>query len=231
MLNRKININSLVELANVLNSFEAKFVFVGGAVLELYTDDPASEEVRITTDIDLTIEVTGYADLSKIEGALYTKGFIPDPEGNTTHSYLWHGLKIDLIPSNEQIIGFSNRWYKSGITKAVELHILSSKLLILPFAYFLASKLEAFNDRGKGEYRTSHDFEDIIFIINNNSKAVEEVLSSQPDVKNFIQSEFKKLLDNKHVEEYISAHLSPAGASNRYPIVHQKITSIVSGNT
>jgi hypothetical protein len=31
-------------------------VFVGGAVISLYTDDPATDEVRPTSDIDLTLQ-------------------------------------------------------------------------------------------------------------------------------------------------------------------------------
>ncbi len=37
---------------------------------------------------------------------------------------------------------------------------------------FLATKFEAFKDRG-GDYRTSHDFEDIVYVLDNRTTIVE----------------------------------------------------------
>lgn len=37
-------------------------VFVGGAVVSLYTDDPAADEIRPTSDIDLTVMLMSYGE-------------------------------------------------------------------------------------------------------------------------------------------------------------------------
>lgn len=35
-------------------------VFIGGAVVSLYTDDSAADEIRPTSDIDMTINLANY---------------------------------------------------------------------------------------------------------------------------------------------------------------------------
>jgi hypothetical protein len=53
-------------------------VFVGGAVISLYTDDPATDEVRPTSDIDLTIQFSGFAEWTKIQNRLAELRFYPE---------------------------------------------------------------------------------------------------------------------------------------------------------
>jgi hypothetical protein len=53
-------------------------VFVGGAVAELYADDPGSSDIRLTQDVDCTIELSSYREHSELENELRTKGFAND---------------------------------------------------------------------------------------------------------------------------------------------------------
>ncbi|MBK9792731.1 MAG: hypothetical protein IPP60_06420 [Sphingobacteriales bacterium] len=53
---------------------------------------------------------------------------------------------------------------------------------ILPLSYFLASKFTAYNDRGNKEPRTSHDFEDITYLLDNRIHLAEEINNSPKDI-------------------------------------------------
>jgi hypothetical protein len=55
--NRTINIAVVAEVAAALKHIKKDMVFVGGAVVSLYTDDPAAEEIRPTQDVDMTINI------------------------------------------------------------------------------------------------------------------------------------------------------------------------------
>jgi hypothetical protein len=55
MENRTINIGVVAEVAKALAELKKQMVFVGGAVVSLYADDPAADEIRSTADIDMTI--------------------------------------------------------------------------------------------------------------------------------------------------------------------------------
>ena len=46
MENRVINIAIVAEVAEALKELKENMVFVGGAVISLYTDDPAADELR-----------------------------------------------------------------------------------------------------------------------------------------------------------------------------------------
>lgn len=67
------------------------------------------------------------------------------------------------MPTEPKVIGFSNDWYPEGFEQAMDMY-LDDQTTIRCFSlpYFLASKWEAFKGRGKNDYRTSKDFEDIV---------------------------------------------------------------------
>lgn len=46
MENRTINIAVVAEVAKALKYIKKDMVFVGGAVVSLYTDDPAADEIK-----------------------------------------------------------------------------------------------------------------------------------------------------------------------------------------
>jgi hypothetical protein len=72
------NIEMLQTVADGLEELREEIVFVGGAVAELYADDPASSDIRPTQDVDCTIELRSYKEHTELEEGLRTKGFAND---------------------------------------------------------------------------------------------------------------------------------------------------------
>jgi hypothetical protein len=74
------------------------------------------------------------------------------------------------MPTADNILRFTNRWYKEGFDATIE-YLIDNSYIIRIFRpeYFIATKLEAFNNRGKKDGLTSSDFEDIIFVLNSRS--------------------------------------------------------------
>jgi len=54
----EINIGVIKQIARALGGLNNRVVYVGGAVVGLYIDDPAAGEVRPTQDIDISLEIT-----------------------------------------------------------------------------------------------------------------------------------------------------------------------------
>jgi len=52
------NIIMLQTVANGLGELKNEMVFVGGAVAELYANNPAASEIRPTKDVDCVIEIS-----------------------------------------------------------------------------------------------------------------------------------------------------------------------------
>ena len=153
-------------------------------------------------------------------------GFHPDPFGHAICSYKYKDISVDIMSKEEGPFGPSNQWYKIGFENLWTANAMDQEINILSAPCYLATKFEAFNNRG-GDYRTSHDFEDIIYVLDNRATIVAEVKDSQPDVKAFLQEEFRKILKNPQMEEILSAHIHPVDVKERYPIVLEKITQIL----
>ena len=72
---------------------------------------------------------------------------------------------LDVMPLNEEILGFSNSWYKAAMQSSVARRISTElEIRIVTAPYFLATKLEAFRGRGEGNFLSSHDLEDLASI-------------------------------------------------------------------
>ena len=192
-MNRTININAVAEVAAGLRELCGQMVFVGGAVISLYTDDAAADEVRPTDDIDMTLELASFAELVRLQEKLAGLGFSPDPAGHAICSYRYRDIAVDIMPAEDGPAGNANRWYKPGFAFLQTARAGEHSIRILSAPYFLATKFEAFNDRG-GDYRTGHDFEDIVYIIDNRTTIVGEILAADENVRTFLREQLSKLM-------------------------------------
>lgn len=81
MYNKVINLALVAQVAQGLKELNEKMVFIGGAVISLYTNDPAADEIRPTTDIDMTINLANYTEWTLMQERLAELNFYPDPHG------------------------------------------------------------------------------------------------------------------------------------------------------
>jgi hypothetical protein len=76
---------------------------------------------------------------------------------------------------------------------------------------FIASKLESFKDRGKGDY-AHHDIEDIINLIDGKTDLLDEFIKSEKEVQIFVCEAFKNLLTDSNFMAQLPWHLNPTGS-------------------
>jgi hypothetical protein len=94
--------------------------------------------------------------------------------------------------------------------------------------YFLATKIEAFEGRGEGNFLASHDIEDMIAVIDGRKEVVDEVKNSPDDLKSFLSAKFSDLLKNEMFLESLPGHLLPDTASQaRLPLIINRIETMV----
>lgn len=228
MYNKVINLALVSQVANGLKELREKMVFIGGAVISLYTDDPAADEIRPTADIDMTINLANYTEWTKMQERLSELKFYPNPEGTSICSYKYKDIDIDIMPAEDSSIGVSNSWYKPGFKHVQKIKLPDNTTInILPIVYFLATKFEAFNDRGQNDFYLSHDYEDIIYLLDNRIEIVNEILSSDSDVRNFIINELSKIYNHSHSDEILSIHIHPFVREERLEILKGKIEKII----
>ena len=209
------NLELLTTAAQLLKPLLDELVFVGGCATGLLITDEAAAEVRPTFDVDAIAEITSYADYHNFSERLRKLGFTEDTSEDAPICRWSHGeTKLDVMPLDEKILGFSNRWYKPAMDSA-EKRILDNNLPIrvVTAPYFCATKLEAFKGRGKGDYFASHDLEDLVSVIDGRSELLREIQSSSKDVRGFIASAVARLLDSNQFIDALPGYLLPDAIS------------------
>lgn len=175
--------------------------FVGGCTTGLLLTDPFTrEQVRSTDDVDLIISVMTYASLQSFKETLKAQGF-KEPssmdEDMPICAMKLGELRVDLMPDNDEVLGFTNRWYRQALESAEPVTLnddLSIRVVNPPL--FVATKLEAYKGRGQDDPLESRDIEDILNLVDGRSELFEEVRSTDSTLQAYIASELAQLLDN-----------------------------------
>lgn len=229
MENRTINIAVVAEVAEALQHIKQDMVFVGGAVVSLYTDDPAADEIRPTQDIDMTLNIVNLSHWEKVQTQLGALGFHPDPFGHAICSYKYKDIPVDIMATEDGPLGPANSWYKIGFENLWTAKAKEQDIKILSASCYLATKFEAFNNRGT-DYRTSHDIEDIVYVLDNRIGIVEEIANDDSRIANFIKEQLQIITNKGMMQELLMAHIHPLMLDERLPIVEEKITQILNKN-
>lgn len=222
------NITMLQIVAEGLKDLNDSVVYVGGSVAELYANDPAATDIRPTMDIDCVIELTSYLGFNELSSTLQSKGFKNDQTtGSPICRWIYNGITVDIMPDDENILGFTNSWYKSGISHKEQKQLPDGQTIyIFPTVYYVATKLEALFSRGGKDIRGAHDFEDIVYILNNCPDFLEQHnRSNNPDLKTYLKEKFTHLKNRPNFAEEIECVL-PIGEEERIEII-QEIIQII----
>ena len=209
-----------------------RVAFLGGAVLPLLLTDMAVPEVRATQDVDVIIEVLTYGDYAGLTEQLRDRNFVEDVSpGAPVCRWIVDATVVDIMPTDEKILGFSNRWYKGALQTAQSYSLGDNQTqpirLVAPL-YFLATKLEAYANRGAGDLYASHDFEDVVTLIDGRPELPDEVRSDSPEeVRAFIATSFQSLFRNPSFGEAVEGHL-PYDSRGRLGIVLSRIKQMTS---
>ncbi|RLA12172.1 MAG: hypothetical protein DRQ59_08205 [Gammaproteobacteria bacterium] len=199
MKSYEFNLEQLEKIAMALGDLLAKVTFVGGCTTALLVDEAAFFGIRATDDVDIIVDVASRVEYHKIGKALRKRGFREDKEGPMCRWLLNSNdrqIKLDVMPIDDKILGFSNRWYGSAIKESLLVALPGgTPIQVVSPVYFIATKFEAFAGRGEGNY-FSHDLEDIIFVMENRSGLILELADCSPELKTYFSSQASLLLND-----------------------------------
>lgn len=212
-LPRSPNRDRLLRTARRLTPCLADVVFVGGQMTELLVTDPAAIRPRPTEDVDVVVRVTTHTAYHRLQERLRDIGFGPDtrPGAPICRVRTTDGLVLDVMPLDEGILGFTNRWYPLALDTAEEIELepgMSIRAITAPA--FLATKWEAYRARGAADPMTSHDLEDVITLVMGRKGILEEVEILPPEARSFIAEATRDFLAGPWAEEIVSGNLPDA---------------------
>ncbi len=225
-------VESIAIVTRRLQRLEVPHGFLGGSIVPLLMDHPELHEIRPTKDVDAIVEVTTQASYAKLESRLRRDGFVNDTsEGAPICRYLIENCKVDVMPIDSTVLGLRSRWFREALASASNKQVSPDQMApIIEAKYFLATKLEAFKDRGEGDYFASHDLEDLLAVVDGRSGIVAEVRQGPADLRLYLAAEFSILLKNNAFREALPGHF-PAGPGNqnRIPMVLDRLQELAVG--
>lgn len=221
----------LLLIANALGDLREKVVFVGGCATGLLVTVQRAQVIRPTDDVDIVAQVANTAGYHALEAQLRSKGFVQDMSAKAPICrWSYQGVAVDVMPTDKSILGFANRWYPLAIAYAnyFELDAQNTiRLIAAPF--FIATKLEAFEDRGKSDLLLSHDMEDIVTVIDGRPTLIDEMRQTPAELQAYIAEKFSVLIQNEDFLSALQGYLPGDLASqSRLPLLERRLNDLAS---
>jgi hypothetical protein len=221
--------NKLLTVAQGLGELLPKVVFVGSSILDLYATLPGAPEIRPTRELDLIIALPAPIDYVYWEDKLKQRGFtaLSRREAGPPYHWTFQDIHLHLKPLFTDGVTVENRWYEEGVFHAQKLNIAPGcDIKVFSPVYFLATKCEAFAHRGQGDFRTSEDFEDILFLLENRPEIQTEVSRAFYEVRQYLHEAFAGFLKHPALEEGLH-YLVPFGhEAERIPALMQLLRQL-----
>lgn len=204
-------------------------VFVGGAVTGLLITDPGQPSIRPTDDVDLIVHAAVRRDYQSIEKVLRERGFANDLRKDAPICRWCVGaITVDVMPTLKEILGFSNRWYPLALATAERVALPSGiQIRLVTAPVFVATKFEAFADRGQNDYLFSHDLGDLISVIDGRDELIDECRHLDDELKNYLRQRVRTLLAAPAFHDALPGHLPGDAASQaRLPDLEEKLRQL-----
>jgi predicted nucleotidyltransferase len=226
------NLELLARVAAALGELREQVTFVGGCATALLITDPAADPVRATQDVDAVAAVVSLAAYRRLGAALRAKGFSQTlARGEPPYRWTNSGMTLDLMPVDARVLGFSNRWYGEVVKSAVRATVGAGiGIRVASAPCFLATKLEAFLDRGGGDYLASHDLEDVLSVVDGRAELSDELARAAPDLRTFVSETFKRLLADERFVNALPGLVMQGSPADRTPIVLQRLRAMAQKN-
>jgi hypothetical protein len=204
--------------AKVLKPMLGEVVFVGGATIHLWLTEPGAPPARATDDVDVICEVATRTDHYRVQSKLRRQGLreaVDEPvicRWKSTDPL----VVLDVMPTDPDILGFSNEWYEEAISTAAPVRLDSgAEILVARPASLVATKLCAWKGRGGGDLLRSLDVHDVLTLIDGRPELIGEIQAAQPPLRTYIQDELAKLRAEPYFEYAVdgaTAAYGPPGA-------------------
>lgn len=223
-----LNIELITRIAAALGDLRDRFVFVGGCATALLITDSAAPPVRVTQDVDAVVAIVSLAEFHQLGDALRARGFSQTlDELEPPYRWTFAGMKLDVMPTDAAVLGFSNRWYEPAMRTALPVKLREDLVIrLVTSVYFVATKLEAFEDRGKGDYLASHDLEDVFSVVDGRPELSEELARADPEVRNYVAGVFARLISDVGFLNAFPGLILEGSPIERAPIVLQRLAAM-----
>jgi hypothetical protein len=216
-------------VARKLGKLNDEVIFLGGCSTALFITDPLALDVRPTMDVDCIVDIISLPNYHQFCEKLARQGFKQSINEDVICRWRYDDAILDVMPIDEKILGFGNRWYKTAIANPIT-HQLAENLIIksVTAPYLLATKIEAFNARGNRDFLGSHDLEDIVTVIAGRIEIVDEVASENSALRLYLKQFFQNIMTDDEFHTALPGHVNDGPLTlQRVQMVQDRIKNII----
>jgi hypothetical protein len=104
-------------------------------------------------------------------------------------------LVLDVVPLEVRLAGLGGQWLKAAAQASVTWALPSGvDIQVVPPAWLVVIKLEAFADRGNDDCLSSRDFEDVVLLVDGREELARELHALTDDARAYVRGEFARVL-------------------------------------
>lgn len=100
-------------VATKLGPLNDEAVYLGGCSTALFMTDSLLLDVRPTKDVDCIVDIVSRCEYYKFAKKLEKQGFKQSINESVMCRWHFDDVILDVMPTDEEILTFGNRWYKS----------------------------------------------------------------------------------------------------------------------
>jgi hypothetical protein len=205
----------LLELAaTALGPLCDEVVFVGGASIQLWITDPAAPATRTTEDVDVVSAASTRVGYYALGERLRERGFEEASDSRVICRWRHSGasLVLDVMPQDDRVLGFSNRWYPHALETAAPRELPSGahiRAAIPPS--IVATKLAAWKGRGQGDLLRSLDVHDVLVLIDGRAELADELVVEPQDLRTYVVDELSVIADHAYFSHLLEGACTDTG--------------------
>ena len=194
---------AICKLQDKFQGVNRRFAFLGGSVLSLLITDKTVDSIRVTKDVDVMMDIKSRKEYHGVDEMLERMGFRHDTrEDAPICRWICEGVTVDVLPIQEDVLGWNSKWFDAALDHAETIVIDGRAIPVIAAPYFVALKLEAFEDRGKKDFLTSTDFEDVICLFNGRPSIVDEIATSNV-LREDLAAKFRTYQQSQDMEDAV----------------------------
>ena len=225
---KTVDEESIILVARRLQPLGMKCAFTGGAIIGLLLDHPKLTPPRITKDVDVIIEVMTRIAYTNFEEKLRGLGFRHDMSEEAPRCrWIVDGVKVDMMPVDDPTGEWRVKWFDLALMMALPKIIKDLTIHVVTATCFIATKLEAFTDRGHGDFMASHDMEDIIAVVDGRATLADEIRVAPTELRLYVAGKIQSYLTTSAFIDSLPGHLAYDTVSQqRLPLLRQRLETI-----
>lgn len=210
-------------IAVLLEPILDQLVLVGGCATAFLVPSPNDRVLRPTDDVDYIIPAFSYGEVAEWENRLRELGFVNCREDGVICRWMIGATRVDFMPVDGRALGFSNRWYHEAVREPCVFPLANGlQVRVVNIPAFLATKFDAFSDRGEGDFLANSDIEDIMTILAFRPDSADLIAGAAPELRQYLSEQAAQLLARGNLRDIIAGCFD-ANHQTLVPHVHSRL--------